>query len=446
MGDNLFRIAQGLTYSSLAAAPSNPVNGDVYYDSTLSKFRKYELGAWGDMGAGPGGIVGVAPGSLISANYTVLPGDNGRTLNVDCSASAITIQLPAPTDNFKITVGDYTGSSATNFITVKRNGAELIDFTLSDDDIKIAYRAVTYISNGTDWYRIASFTGLAPETAGRGIFMGGLEAGNVVVNTIEYITIATLGNSTNFGNLTTTRYGGAGCSSSSRGIIGGETGPSSNVIDYITIATLGNAIDFGDLTVARGVLSACSSNTRGLFGGGIGPTDVIDYITIATTGNAIDFGDLSIAREELTACSSPTRGVFAGGVLSFLRNEIDYVTIATTGNAIDFGDLTAARHYLGACSSSTRGVFAGGANSSNVIDYITIATTGNAVSFGNLSVSRIGLGGTSSALRGVFAGGDGPVNVIDYITIATTGNAIDFGDLSTARSRVAACSNAHGGL
>jgi hypothetical protein len=37
-----------------------------------------------------------------------------------------------------------------------------------------------------------------------------------------------------------------------RGIFGGGyTGVHSNVIDYITITTTGNATDFGDLTVAR---------------------------------------------------------------------------------------------------------------------------------------------------------------------------------------------------
>ncbi len=32
---------------------------------------------------------------------------------------------------------------------------------------------------------------------------------------------------------------------------GGDTGSDQNVIDYVTIANLGNATDFGDLTQAR---------------------------------------------------------------------------------------------------------------------------------------------------------------------------------------------------
>ena len=39
-----------------------------------------------------------------------------------------------------------------------------------------------------------------------------------------------------------------------------------NVIDYITIATTGNATDFGDLTVGRYDLAGCASSNRGVFG------------------------------------------------------------------------------------------------------------------------------------------------------------------------------------
>ena len=97
---------------------------------------------------------------------------------------------------------------------------------------------------------------------------------------------------------------------SGTGIFGGGYTPSqSNIIDYITIASVGNATDFGDLTVARNAPAACSSSTRGVFGGG-NSSNTIDYITIATTGNATDFGDLTQGRNFLASCSSSTRGIF----------------------------------------------------------------------------------------------------------------------------------------
>ena len=304
---------------------------------------------------------------------------------------------------------------------------------------------------GTAWKRVTLQDYLSGDI---GVFGGGQTP--TIVNTIDYITIATTGNTTDFGDLTSTNFYTGACSSSTRGVFGGGSTPTTvNTIDYITIATNGNASDFGDLTVARYALAACSSSTRGVFGGGyLAPTDqnIIDYITIATTGNATDFGDLTVTRRELAACSSNTRGVFGGGYVPLATsNTIDYITIATTGNATDFGDLTVRRRNISSCSSSTRGVFGGGETPTNVntIDYITIATTGNATDFGDLSAARGGLSACSSSTRGVFGGGfASPAfqNVIDYITIATTGNATDFGDLSAARYKLTACSNAHGGL
>jgi len=90
---------------------------------------------------------------------------------------------------------------------------------------------------------------------------------------------------------------------------GGDTGSASNIIDYVTIASAGNATDFGDLTAARIYVASCSNSTRGLFGGGSGPSNVIDYVTIASAGNATDFGDLTVARLALAACSNSNGGL-----------------------------------------------------------------------------------------------------------------------------------------
>ena len=54
---------------------------------------------------------------------------------------------------------------------------------------------------------------------GRGIYAGGTPS----VNIIQYITIASLGNATDFGNLIAGGYMGDGCSNGSRGCFGGRT-------------------------------------------------------------------------------------------------------------------------------------------------------------------------------------------------------------------------------
>ena len=93
----------------------------------------------------------------------------------------------------------------------------------------------------------------------------------------------------------------------------GGTNPSgaTNVIDYVTIATTGDATDFGDITVARADGAGVASPTRGLMTGGETPSsdyNTIDYVTIATTGNASDFGDASVGESRGQAGTSDCHG------------------------------------------------------------------------------------------------------------------------------------------
>ena len=303
-------------------------------------------------------------------------------------------------------------------------------------------------------------TSSTPTTPERGVFAGGTTSSSQS-DFIEYITITSTGNSTEFGNLQTQKAGVAGCASSTRGIFGGGHS-TTNQIDYITILSTGNASDFGDLSVARKFASGLSNSTRGVFGGGStgSNSDVIDYITIASTGNATDFGNMQNARQATAGCASTTRGIiFGGDQTGGPTDTIDYITIGSTGNASDFGDLTLVTSNQAAFSSSTRGINAGGASNSarhNVISYVTIASTGNATDFGDLLAAINQCTGCAGSTRGIIAGGyngSAAINVIQYITIASTGNSTDFGDLNVDTDGWGAsyrdkggCSNSHGGL
>ena len=88
-------------------------------------------------------------------------------------------------------------------------------------------------------------------------------------------------------------------------------GAITNVIDYVTIASAGNATDFGDLTAQTRRCASASSSVTGLVFGGLAPTrtNVIEYVTIASTGNAADFGDLSGAISSGSACSNVHGGL-----------------------------------------------------------------------------------------------------------------------------------------
>ena len=283
----------------------------------------------------------------------------------------------------------------------------------------------------------------------RGIFIGGRSGGSGV-NTIEYVTISTLGNSADFGDLTDTNRVPTAISNRTLGYSCGGLNPSYTAnVDKITIATTGNATDSGiDLTAAQYNGGGASTQTRGLvMGGNTGSVvNTIQYMTLDSAANFVDFGDMLAVTNSNQCCSSSTRAISMGGHDGSDRiNTIQYVEFATTGNATDFGDLDAIRTPI--CgSNSTRGlsIGGGGPGGTNVIQYITMATTGNATDFGDTLTATYESGVATSPTRAVFNTGSA-VN-IEYIEILTTGNAVDFGDFSFVNYENQGFSNAHGGL
>jgi len=298
--------------------------------------------------------------------------------------------------------------------------------------------------DGTHWLAINA-AGYRGVFAGGAVYPGGSPFTAPATNTIDYLTIAALGNAIDFGDLSNVDLSSCAVSSSTRGVFGAAAFVN-NILDYVTIATTGNALDFGD-DLANPISGGASNETRGLFAGGY-IHNIIRYITIASTGNTVDFGDLAEQKFNLTdgSVASSTRGIFAGGsaYAPTKTNRIEYVTIASTGNATNFGDLIVNGAASGSFSSSTRGVFA---IANGNVDYITIASTGNSVDFGGTTGGALNsCAGASNNIRGVFAGGY-IHNGMQYVTIATTGNTIDFGDLTTLnRWNVVGCSNGHGGV
>ena len=283
------------------------------------------------------------------------------------------------------------------------------------------------------------------------------EPGSIRFNTdtanLEYFRGKTIGWS-QFELVNPNLGGGTGSNTGlgARALYGGGVNTSNakvNIVDFLTISTMGDSQDFGDMPDTNtGVPGSCSSRTRGLFGGGYPYTNRICFFTFASASNSTDFGDLSQSRSNLNGLGDGIRGVFVGGYTGSNQTTMDYVTIAQTGNAVDFGDLSANSNTPLAANSSTRGLIAG-INETNVIEFITISTTGNATDFGDLTVARSGgaVGPLGNSTRGIFASGysGGDLNVLDFVTMATTGNASDFGDLSTIR-RTCGSSDVHGGL
>ena len=294
----------------------------------------------------------------------------------------------------------------------------------------------------------------AKGTGTRALFASKLSPTNS--NVIQYVSISTLGNTADFGDLTEPTADVAGMASRTRGVFAGGYGNHKNDMCFVTFASTGDAIDFGDCTSRRVADARVSSSTRGVMMGHMlwspfgGVNNTIDYITIASQGDAQDFGDMYTNNAPLGGgMQSSVRGV-TGGTYNPDTSVIQYITISTTGNSQDFGDLSAAKNSTAGLSSPTRGIIAGGYQSSNynTIEFITIATTGNAQDFGDQTAAWSTHSGTSSSTRGIFGGIGTPAAVMNFIEIATTGNAQEFGDFSfvPGGSRDGSCSNGHGGL
>ena len=84
-------------------------------------------------------------------------------------------------------------------------------------------------------------------------------------------------------------------------------------MQYITIASTGNTTDFGDLTISRSFTDSTSNKTIGIVIAGKGgvpnnPLNSVDKITIASTGNATDFGDVATNNHERGGATSAAHG------------------------------------------------------------------------------------------------------------------------------------------
>ena len=459
------RIVTGGGYGLLSGGPSNVYHVTVQYNTIVSSGNSVDFG---DL------TVGRICGTLASATRAVFgPGESGtNTMDYITIASTgnatdfgdSTINRSGAGGTADSTRGLFFGGGAQNvidYITIASTGdaTDFGDLTQQHTQKSGGHSSDVAAAQNESYF--------AP--AAMGMFMGGVEPSGglgAYGTTIEYIDIASTGNSAMFGDLSVARsYVGATGSSTRSVHAGGFTGSYLDVIDFVSFSTKGTATDFGNLLSAIASPSGSGSNTRGIFAGSTARSDVIQYITIASAGNATDFGDMTVSVNDRMSASSTTRSVMAAGFeASDDVDVIDYITIASTGDATDFGDLSVGTYQTnGAASSNTRAVFglgrpydasAGTSSTVNTLEYVTIASTGDTTDFGDLTVARYYANTASSKVRGVFAGGSdypaGPSpylsNYIDYITIASVGNATDFGDISGEPYAHGGSSNAHGGI
>ena len=106
----------------------------------------------------------------------------------------------------------------------------------------------------------------------RGVYAGGYNPTDTY-SAIDYVTIASLGNAINFGDLSVTRFEQSAASTQTRVVFSGgfTTFPAAsdsvtNSMEYIEIASTGNSIDFGDYLTKICQAGATSDSHGGLGG------------------------------------------------------------------------------------------------------------------------------------------------------------------------------------
>lgn len=346
-------VAKGTT----AQRPDNSLPGMIRFNTDSGHLEYYNGLEWTDVvvtsNSLDGGNRGVTAGGFVSpARSAVVDYVTISSLGNAISFGSLGVARSGAGSCSSSTRGLFAGG----FSGIAPNQSNTIDFvTISSTGTVTTFGILSNFSEvrGT----------CSSET--RGLFGGGYLNGTPS-NVIEYVTISSTGNAVDFGDLSSPRAAVYGCSSSTRGIFaGGYAAPATpstnttNTVEFVTISTIGNSLDFGDLSTARGGGGSASNSTRGLFAGGSPIFSTIQFITIATLGDAQSFGNLNFNVQETSGgMASSTRALFAGGHggSGSQLNNIDYVTIATTGNAVDFGDLTIGRRGPASCSNGHGGL------------------------------------------------------------------------------------------
>ena len=334
--------------------PSAPQPGAIFYNKDFRTIEYWDGKFWRQV------------------DYTTRSGrgvfGGGRSPNHTTSMESFQIHTLGNTVSF----GDLSGirrqvsacGSAIRALTMGGSGP-------GGDTNEIYYYTFASEGNGADFGNLqgAKQTCCCVSSSTRGISYG---SGGSPYNQIDYVEIATTGDAQDFGDMATAKRLGAPASSPTRGFaISGYD--DSNIItkkEYITIASKGNGTNFGDVNAGSSAPYGTANTTRAIIAGGAGPhynspyprTKRIEYFEMASLGESISFGDLSRLTSNGGAtgsCSNSTRGLFTGGYVdgSNETNNIDYVTFSSTGNAVDFGVLTSEAYaQIGTASDSHGGL------------------------------------------------------------------------------------------
>ena len=360
----------------MSLPPSGEIpQGAIRFNTDTHKLEFYAQGEWWIMSTDTPNLA--SAGDTTPGPRGVFPGgrSGGPTMTDDMDYINISSTGDAQDFGDLLTDSFEAGACSSSTRGVKFGGRVFPGSQYQDNLEAYNFASTGSIADIEDLRTATVFScGASNET--RGLIMGGLIHSSYGGswsggwNNIDYITIASFGESIEFGDLSFDNPGGMNqANSPTRGIFAGGFAPhngspgapgapalTTTKIQFVTIPTLGNSQSFGDLTALTSYTSGASNSVRGIYAGnGANPWTTIEMISISSGGNGVDFGDLTTSKYAMAAVSSPTRVVWGGGAPGYVT-DIEYVNIATEGDAVDFGNLTSGRAYQSGCSNAHGGL------------------------------------------------------------------------------------------
>ena len=224
----------------------------------------------------------------------------------------------------------------------------------------------------------------------RGVAIGGTGA----TTEIDYWAFGTKSNAADFGDCVTQVSEGGSASGGGRVIQANGGSSPGDDLQKLQISTLGNSSEFGELTEASGNGMGASDGSRGI----ITHSDAdVDFVNILTDGNATLWGDQHTNQIQAGVASDGSKAIMFGGEIGSAVDNIGYLQINSLGYAADWGgELSGGRRYIGATSDGNRAIICQGYPAVDTIEFISMSALGSSASdFGEGTVTRYNNNGIS---------------------------------------------------